>query len=97
MKAADLQAAKRAFVAEVLHDLSQPLTALECGLEVSLRQDKTVTELRNRMKVLLGIAQTLHQKLLEVRSRQESTFEPVFRQRTAKRLAGMGGKSGRHS
>ncbi len=59
-------------MAEALHTLSQPLTALECGLELSLRQDKTVAEMRNRMEALREVAQTLHQRLLELRALQDA-------------------------
>ncbi len=72
MKAGDSWAAEGAFVAEALHALSQPLTALECGLELSLRQDKTVAEMRNRMEALRETAQTLHQRLLELRALQDA-------------------------
>ena len=47
----------------LLHALSQPLTALEVGLEISLRQDKDVAQLRLRVQSALKIAQSLHQKL----------------------------------
>src|SRR3974390_372449 len=63
---------ENAFVSEVLHALSQPLTALECGLELSLRQDKTVAELRNRMETLLEAAQLLRRRVLELRALQDA-------------------------
>ncbi len=72
MKAKDSWAGEEAFVAEALHALSQPLTALECGLELSLRQDKTVAEMRNRMEALRETAQTLHWRLLELRALQDA-------------------------
>ena len=59
-------------VSEIFHALSQPLTALECGLEMSMRQDKTVAQLRNRMESLLATAQLLHQRLLELRALQDA-------------------------
>jgi signal transduction histidine kinase len=52
---------------KIFHSLSQPLTVMECGLEMSLRQDKTVAQLRKRMESLLAAAQLLHQRLLELR------------------------------
>jgi hypothetical protein len=55
-------------LSEILHTLSNPLSALECGIELSLRQDKTVAHLRTRMQTLLEIAQLLHQRLLELRA-----------------------------
>ena len=51
--------------AEIFHSLSQPLTALEVGLELSLRQDSDVAQLRWRLELALEIAQTLHKRLLE--------------------------------
>jgi len=59
-------AAETAAVSEALHGLSQPLTALEVGLEIGLRNDRTVEQFRERMETLLGIAQTLHERLLEL-------------------------------
>lgn len=52
---------------EILHALSQPLTTLECGLELALRYDKTLAQVRHRLKVLLEAAQVMHQKLLAMR------------------------------
>jgi len=72
VRASDSWAGENAFVSEVLHDLSQPLTALECGLELSLRQDKTVAELRNRMETLLEAAQLLRRRVLELRALQDA-------------------------
>jgi hypothetical protein len=63
----------RAYVSEFFHSVSQPLTALQCGLELSLRQDKTVRQFRARLKTALGAAQLLHQKLLEARALQDAT------------------------
>jgi hypothetical protein len=72
MRTPDTWPAEGAFVSEVLHGLSQPLTALECGLELSLRQDSTVAELRNRMEALRGTVGALHQQLLELRALQNA-------------------------
>lgn len=72
VKADDCWARENAFVSEVLHDFSQPLTALECGLELSLRQDKTVAELHNRMETLLEAAQLLRRRMLEFRALQDA-------------------------
>jgi hypothetical protein len=58
------------FVSKVLHDFAQPVTALECGLELALLQDKTVDEFHARVRKLLGIAQALHVRMLELRDAQ---------------------------
>ena len=63
------------FVSKVLHDFAQPVTALECGLELALLQDKTVDEFHARLRKLLGITQALHVRLLELREAQ-STVAP---------------------
>lgn len=54
-------------IADVFHGMSQPLTALECGLEISLRQDKHAGQFRARMQAALGSAQILHQRMVELR------------------------------
>ena len=54
--------------AEVLHGLSQPLTTLECGLELAIRHDTTLAQVRHRLKTLLEAAQLLHQRFLELRT-----------------------------
>src|SRR3974390_1021528 len=72
VRASDSWAGENAFVSEVLHDLSQPLTALECGLELSLRQDKTVAEIPNGMDTLLEAAQLLRRRVLELRALQDA-------------------------
>ena len=64
--------AERDLVSDIYHTLSQPLTALECGLEVSLRQDNTVAQLRARVASALVTAQVLHQRLLEARTLQDA-------------------------
>jgi small-conductance mechanosensitive channel len=61
-------------LSEIFHTLSQPLTALECGMELSLRQDKTVKQLRTRMQTLLEITQLLHQRLLELRALRDQAY-----------------------
>jgi len=55
-------------IAAILHDMSQPLTALEVGLEISLRQDHDVTQFRSRVRTALEIAQTLHATLVGLRA-----------------------------
>jgi signal transduction histidine kinase len=59
-------------LSEIFHELSQPLTTLECGLELALRHDTTVAQLRKRLNVLLETAFAMHQKLAGLRGlRQE--------------------------
>ena len=60
---------------DLLHALSQPLTALEIGLEISLRQDHDVAQLRSRVESALEIARTLHQKLAQSRRSMEAEQE----------------------
>jgi hypothetical protein len=59
-------------VSEILHALSQPITALECGLELSLRKDKTPAELRARLRSSLSTARLLHQRLVEFQILQDA-------------------------
>ena len=54
-------------ISEVFHGISQPLTALECGLELSLRYDKSSAQLRARVRAALESAQLLHQRVVELR------------------------------
>jgi signal transduction histidine kinase len=55
-------------VSEVFHNLSQPLTALHCELELALRRDRTVEELRSSIQAALEDAARLRQRLLLVRA-----------------------------
>ena len=57
-----------AFVSEVFHNLSQPLTALHCSLELALNRDRTVEELRGSIQTALENAERLRQRLLLVRA-----------------------------
>jgi hypothetical protein len=59
-------------ISEILHVLSQPITALECGLELSLRKDKTPGELRARLRSSLSTARLLHQRLVEFHVLQDA-------------------------
>ena len=61
-----------AFVSDLFHAVSQPLTALECGLELSLRRDKTAAQLRTRLETALVNAKLLHRRLLEARALQDA-------------------------
>ena len=54
-------------VAEIFHAISQPLTALEVGLEISLQQDSDVSQLFSLVESALKIAQTVHERLVELR------------------------------
>jgi len=80
-----MKAGDEAFVSEVLHDLSQAVTALEVGLEIGLRQDKSVAEMRQRMRTLLGVAQSLHQNLLDLRAAQDGPSRNGDRTHCARR------------
>ena len=50
---ADAQRVQHSFVSEVFHNLSQPLTALQCSLELSLFRDQTIDELRTSVETAL--------------------------------------------
>ncbi len=63
---------ERDLVSELFHAISQPLTALECGLEASQRTDKTAAQLRARVASALVAARLLHQRLLEARAVQDA-------------------------
>lgn len=54
---------------EIFHQLSQPLSVLECGLELSLLHDRTAAEFRRRAKILLETAREMHRCLLDLRAR----------------------------
>ncbi len=66
------QQTEKTLVSELFHAISQPLTALECGLEVSLRRDKTAVQFRARMASALVAAKLLHQRLIEARALQDA-------------------------
>lgn len=53
----------------LMHDLSQPLTSLECGLELGLRHDKTAADFRQRMRTLLELTRQLRHTLVVTRER----------------------------
>jgi hypothetical protein len=59
-------------VADILHAVSQPLTALEVGLEISLQQDRDVAQLRSRVESALTIAQAMHERLVDIRRELEA-------------------------
>ncbi len=60
-------AEQRSLVSDVLHKLSQPLTALHCSLELSLARDETPEEFRASVEAALQNAQRLRQSLLLLR------------------------------
>ena len=62
---------KDELLSDIFHGLSQPLTTLECGLELGLRYDTTVAQFRNRLSVLLEAARVMHQQLVELRALQQ--------------------------
>ena len=73
MKAPEVLEHSDEFVSKVLHDFAQPVTSLECGLELSLLQDKTVDEFQVRLRKLLGIAKALHVRMLELRAASDTS------------------------
>jgi signal transduction histidine kinase len=58
---------QRAFISEMFHDLSQPLTALHCSLDLALNRDTTVEEFRGSVQTALEVAERLRQRLQLVR------------------------------
>jgi len=65
-------AGHRAFVSDVFHSLSQPLTALQCSLELSLARDQTSQEFRASVEAALLNAERLRQRLLLLRELSEA-------------------------
>lgn len=63
---------QRAFISEVFHNLSQPLTALHCSLELALCRDISAEELRNSLLEALQCTERLRQRLLLVRALNEA-------------------------
>jgi signal transduction histidine kinase len=58
---------QRSFIFEVFHKLSQPLTALQCSLELSLARDETAEEYRASIEAALQNAERLRHNLLLMR------------------------------
>ena len=88
------QQIEHALVSELFHAISQPLTALECGFEVSLRRDKTAVQFRTRVASALVAVQLLHQRLMEARALQDAG-EPgdnLLSHRTERTLAAAPGR-----
>jgi len=59
---------ERAFISEIFHSLSQPLTALHCSLDLALRRDRTLQQLRASVQAALEHAERLRQRLLLARA-----------------------------
>ncbi len=60
-------APRRDFASNVFHDLSQPLTALQCSLELALVRDQTIEEFRASVEAALHDAERLRRRLLLLR------------------------------
>jgi signal transduction histidine kinase len=60
-------ARQSSFVSDVFHKLSQPLTALQCSLELSLARDRSLGEFRASVEAALHNAERLRQRLLLLR------------------------------
>jgi signal transduction histidine kinase len=60
--------AEAAFISEVFHTLSQPLTVLHCTLDLALQRDRTLEQLRASVQIALDNAERLRQRLLLVRA-----------------------------
>lgn len=56
------------FLSEVFHNLSQPLTALHCSLELALDRDTTMEDLRATVQTALENAERLRERLLLLRA-----------------------------
>src|SRR5262249_40870842 len=56
------------FISEVFHNLSQPLTALHCTLDLALQRDVEFEQLRASVESALGHAACLRQRLMLVRA-----------------------------
>ena len=60
-------APRRDFASNMFHDLSQPLTALQCSLELALVRDQTIEDFRASVEAALHDAERLRQRLLLLR------------------------------
>ncbi len=70
---AEARGVQRSFASEIFHNLSQPLTALQCVLELSLFRDQTTEELRASVETALRNAECLRQRLLLLRELDEAS------------------------
>jgi C4-dicarboxylate-specific signal transduction histidine kinase len=63
---------RHGFVSDDFHELSQPLTALQCSLELSLLRDQTSEDFRTSVEAALQNAKRLRQILLLLRELSEA-------------------------
>ncbi len=70
---AEARGVQRSFASQIFHNLSQPLTALQCVLELSLFRDQTTEELRASVETALRNAECLRQRLLLLRELDEAS------------------------
>ncbi len=66
--ARETKSSEAAFLSEVFHNLSQPLTALHCTLDLALQRDRTLKQLRASVQSALDDAERLRQRLLLMRA-----------------------------
>jgi signal transduction histidine kinase len=66
--ASDERPPEARFISEVFHNLSQPLTALHCTLDLALQRDASFEQLRASVESALAHAECLRQRLLLVRA-----------------------------
>jgi hypothetical protein len=59
---------RRDFASNVFHDLSQPLTALHCSLELALLRDQTCEDFRTSVEAALQNAERLRRRLVLLRA-----------------------------
>jgi len=71
-RAQDRKSSEAAFLSEVFHSLSQPLTALHCTLDLALECDRTVEQLRVSIQSALDDAERLRQRLLLTRALKDA-------------------------
>lgn len=70
--APDGKFSEAAFLSEVFHSLSQPLTALYCTLDLALECDRTVEQLRASVQSALDNAERLRRQLLLTRALKDA-------------------------
>ena len=63
-----------AFISEIFHSLSQPLTAIHCTLELALDRDKTFEQLRKSLESALESTERLRQRLLLLRALNDASL-----------------------
>ncbi len=56
-------------VSYIFHTLSQPLTALQCALEVSLLTDSSESQLRETIRAAISEADRLQKSLIAIRKK----------------------------